>query len=105
MMKFEKDILKEFLAESDELDLVISSLVSDESVEFSGSGYFVTLKSTEFPKSRIVLNKPDVRGTLSGVDVGFIVFIENSQLMFECYTYGDVLTPEQREGEFLRDST
>jgi len=103
--EFEKHILKQLTAESHDVNINFSIDDCEESVEFSGTGYFVTVYSPTLPRNRIILDKPDVRGKLSGTDVGFIAFVEIHQLILECYSYGNLVVPKHREGVFHRDTT
>ena len=73
--------------------------------KFSGAGYFLTIKDTMLPKHRIVLDRPDIRGKLGGIDVGYLAFVENSELMLECYSYDQEILPKHRDQEFVRDAT
>jgi len=105
MKEFEKQVLEKLIAESRDIDFDIRAAVVDETVEFSGNGYFVKFTSSKLPLSRVVLDKPDLRGTLLGVDVGFLAFVENSELTLECYSYGEVVLPKHRNGQFDYDAT
>lgn len=64
------------------------------SYDYSGVGYFLTVKHPSLPSERIVCSKPNVVGRSGNVQSGFLVFIENGELMLECHTCGDVDVPE-----------
>jgi hypothetical protein len=56
------------------------------SYDYSGVGYFLTVKHPSFPSKRIVCDKPNVVGRSGNIQSGFVVFIENGELMLECHT-------------------
>jgi hypothetical protein len=64
------------------------------SYEYSGCGYFLTVKHPCLPQARTVLSKPVVTGSSGPSEGGFLVFLENGELMLECYTAGTVDLPE-----------
>ena len=105
MKEFERKIIGELLEMSDLKNIVLTGLTDNEVVEFSGAGYFLTIKDPMLPKHRIVLNRPDIRGNLGGIDVGYLAFVENSVLMLECYSYDKEILPKHRDQEFVRDAT
>ncbi|MDT5121541.1 MAG: hypothetical protein QOC96_1023 [Acidobacteriota bacterium] len=75
----------------------IEALVSSgelASYEHTGSGYFLSIRHEDLPQERIVCHEPIVTGSADGVTGGFIIFIENSQLTMECYTWEDIGLPE-----------
>ncbi len=64
------------------------------SYEYSGVGYFLTVKHPSLPSERIVCDKPNVVGRSGNIQSGFVVFIESGELMLECHTWGEVDVPE-----------
>ncbi len=56
------------------------------SYAYSGCGYFLLVKHPSLPKNRIVCSEPQVIGRAGSVQSGFLAFIENGELMLECYT-------------------
>ena len=64
------------------------------SYDYSGAGYFLTVKHPSLPSKRIVCDKPNVVGRSGNIQSGFVVFIENGELMLECFTWGDIDVPE-----------
>lgn len=105
MKEFERKIIAELLEESELKNIALSGEPDNEVVEFSGAGYFLTIKDPVLPKHRIVLDTPDIRGRLGGIEVGYLAFVENSELMLECYSYDQEILPKHRDEEFLRDAT
>lgn len=105
MKEFERKIISELLEKSELKDIVLYEVLDCEELEFSGAGYFLTIKDPALPKRRIVLNDPDIRGKLGDIDVGYLVFVENSELTLECYSYDREILPEHRDKKFVRDTT
>ena len=93
---FETEVLKLLLGRQlpeGELDLVLDqgTLVS---YEYSGSGYYLTVRHPGLPVRRVVCNKPVVLGTSGDVQCGFVVFLRDAGLTLECHTWGAVDVPE-----------
>ena len=65
----------------------------------------MTIKDPMLPKHRIVLDSPNIQGKLDGIEVGYLAFVENSELMLECYSYDQEILPKHRDREFVRDAT
>ena len=68
-----------------------SVLISPESIscKFTGVGYYLELGHKELPADRVICDSPSVTGLYQEQEVGFIVFIEDSILCLECYSYGN----------------
>ena len=105
MKDFEQKIIAELLQKTELRSIPFSSTEDNEVLEFSGAGYFLTIKDLMFPKNLVVLDSPDIRGKLGGIEVGYLAFIENSELMLECYSYDQEIMPMHREQGFERDAT
>lgn len=89
LKKFEYEVLKILLGFSE-----IITLFKDESkdygaiYEFTGVGYFITIKDPLLPASRTVYDEPIIIGKTKDVeDVSFVLFVENNELVFECFSY------------------
>lgn len=78
---------------------------NNDEVEFTGVGYFLTLKDPAFQKNRAISNKPDIRGQLGGVDVGCLAFVENHELTLECYSCEQEISSVNREQGFQCEKT
>lgn len=105
MKKFERAIIDELLSNGESEAIVFPEQANESKVEFTGAGYFLTLKDSGFPKSRIVLDKPDIRGQLDGIDVGYLAFVENHEFTLECYSYEQKISAANREQGFERAKT
>jgi len=105
MKQFEREIIGELLEMSELKDIPLPDESEPELLDFSGAGYFLYIKNPLLPKHRVVLDKPDIRGKLAGIDVGYLAFVENSELMLECYSYDQEILPEHRDEGFVRDAT
>lgn len=68
--------------------LVLSQEAELVDIAHTGAGYFLTVRHPGLPQERLVLNKPILVGEVPGVVVGFVVFIENGELMLECQGWG-----------------
>jgi hypothetical protein len=103
--KFELDILFKLLSHSG-LEALYEILKESEPImESSGAGYFLFIRDSRLPSERIVLSEPLIAGKLGDLDVGFLAFIESSELMFECYTYENKFQSNHREQEFVQSAT
>lgn len=91
-------ILTKDVLPPDVIDAVISAgeIVS---YEHTGVGYFLTLRHARLPSERIVCDEPMVLGRANGIETGFVVFLENRQLMLECHSWGDDSIPETYRDE------
>jgi len=103
MKDFEKNIINELLQAAKLIDIDLSN--TNETIEYSGSGYFITIKDPTLPKQRIVLDIPKLNGMLGNIEVGYLAFIENSEILLECYSLDKEVTPNHREQEFVRTAT
>jgi len=100
MKKFEVKILTKLLKEKG-LDEFIELLKSPKfDIDYSGVGYFLTIKDDKIPSERIVLDTPVIEGKLGDKTVGFLAFIESSELTLECYSYEDSLDNKDRAQNF-----
>ncbi len=67
MKDFERTIINELISGNGSNAIVFPESENGETVEFTGAGYFLTLKDSTLPISRVVLDKPDIRGQLDGI--------------------------------------
>ena len=65
------------------------------SYEYSGCGYFLTVAHPMLPAERMVYSEPPVVGTAEDIQAGFLVFVENGELMLECHTWGAKEVPAE----------
>ena len=72
--------------------------ISDEAelagIEHTDAGYFLTIRHPCFSQERSIYSKPVVIGEIPGLVVGFVVFIENGELMLECHGWEAYGVPE-----------
>lgn len=94
--EFESRVLRLLVAPDLGAEVVEAVLREAElvSYNYSGSGYFLTVKHPSLPSRRIVCSEPQVVGRFGNVQSGFVAFIENGELMLECHTWGEVDVPE-----------
>lgn len=62
--------------------------------EYTGGGYFLTVKHPSLPKKRVVCSHPIIVGDVGEIHCGFVLFFEDSQLLLECHKWGPVDVPE-----------
>ncbi|CAA0097225.1 Uncharacterised protein [BD1-7 clade bacterium] len=105
MKDFEREIINELLSGVESEAIEFSDQVAEGEVTYSGAGYFLTLKDPALSEVRAVLNKPDIRGQLDGIDVGYLAFIENHKFTLECYSYDQEISEVNRENGFQRAKT
>ena len=105
MKKFETEILSKLLLNSGLEGLFELLENSKPIIEFSGVGYFLTIKDKRLPTQRYVLDSPNIHGELGGVQVGYLAFIETSELMLECHSYDGEINTSHREKGFVYTAT
>lgn len=93
--EFEKQVLRLLVAPEVGMKIVESVEREAEfvSYDYSGSGYFLTVRHSDLPGRRIVCSEPQVVGRVGNIQGGFVAFIENGELMLECHTWGEVDVP------------
>lgn len=101
---FEREIIQELLGQSELASYSIPEKWGSESLEFSGVGYCLTLVDPILPKYRIVLDRPNIQGKLSDIDVGYVAFVENSKITLECNSVDQEIQPNHREQNFVRNA-
>ena len=69
---------------------------------YTGCGYFATLRHELLPSRRIVCHAQRVVGECDGVKAGFIVFLENHELVLECHDWGEKHVPENFREQKVR---
>jgi hypothetical protein len=93
---FEIEVMKVLLArafKSEEIDLLARECM-DVEYEDTGVGYFLTVCHPTLPLARMVFSEPSVTGRAGELDCGFVVFIEDGELTFECHDWGSDPVPE-----------
>jgi len=105
MKNFEKEIIVELLGNSKSELIPLLEKEFNEAIEYTGVGYFLTIKHADFPVQHSILTDPNISGDLGGVSVGYLVILLNSELTLECHSYGDEVLPEHRDLGFARKKT
>lgn len=62
--------------------------------EYTGCGYFLSIRHPSLPKERIVCHKPMIIGQADDIICGFVIFIEDGQFTLECHSFGEIDVPE-----------
>ena len=63
------------------------------SYEYTGCGYFLTVRLASLPAEPKTLSDPPVVGNSGEVQAGFVLFLGNQELTLECHTWGPVDVP------------
>ena len=103
---FEIEALQLLLGQQLGLDHLGRVLAEAElvSFEYSGCGYFVTVRHPSLPEARSVYSEPKVVGKSGEVEAGYLAFIEDRELMLECHTWGSIEVPASFREEQVRIS-
>lgn len=68
--------------------------------EYTGCGYYLTVKHPNLPRERQSLSEPPVAGVVGDIQAGFVVYLGDGELTLECHTWGAVdVPPEFRDLE------
>ena len=95
---FEKQIIRMLTKEALSSSLVEKLLISEISnYRVTGVGYFFEIPNEDLPKGRIVCNSPTLILDLKGWSAGFVLFIQDKELTFECHGWGGELPNEFRD--------
>lgn len=97
LKEYEVNVVKLLTSSSIPSEKIDSILQSSKFIgyEYTGSGYFLSMRHSAFPKERIVCSRPILLGkTSDGIICGFVIFIENNQLTLECHSWGEINVPE-----------
>lgn len=62
--------------------------------DYTGCGYFLTVKDPELPTERRSLSVPPVAGVAGEIQAGFVVYLGDQELTLECHTWGAFDVPE-----------
>ncbi len=96
LTKYEIEVLRLMLKsefKSDEIETIINSgvLAIDD---FTSAGYFIEISHELLPIQRKVITEPFILGKVEGIQVGFILFLENKMLTIECHGWGVIDLPK-----------
>jgi hypothetical protein len=95
LRKFEIDVIR-LLANSalnkSQLD-GLASFTGSAEYEYTGSGYFLTVRMPMLPDIQCRLSRPFVVGEADGIECGFVVFLEHGELTLECHSWSAVDVP------------
>jgi hypothetical protein len=78
---------------SEELLSAVLAAAEADRYEYTGCGYFLTVKHPELPAERHSLSEPPVAGTSGDIQAGFVVYLGDHELTLECHTWGAVDVP------------
>jgi hypothetical protein len=63
------------------------------SFNYSENGYFLTVTHSVLPQERSVFSTPPVVGNAGDIQVGFVAFVQDCELVLECHTWGAIDVP------------
>ncbi|WP_198289180.1 hypothetical protein [Methyloversatilis thermotolerans] len=94
--EFEKEAIRLMAANVLSEEQLRYALEADRpsSYNYTGSGYFLTVKHTSLPLEARTLSDPPVVGNVGEVQAGFVVFLGDQELTLECHTWGAIDVPE-----------
>ena len=93
--KFEIEAIRQLTANvlsAEALSHVEQAPVLDD-YEYTGCGYFATLRHKSLPRDRVVCHELKIVGENRGIRAGFVVFLENHELTLECHDWGGENVP------------
>ena len=61
--------------------------------EYTGCGYFLSIKTDWLPDIEETFSEPAVVGNFGRIQSGFVVFFGNKELTIECHTWGEIEVP------------
>jgi hypothetical protein len=64
------------------------------SYEHTEVGYFLTVRHPGLPIERLVCDKPLLVGTCDDIECGFVVFVQDGELMLECHSWSGTAIPK-----------
>lgn len=62
--------------------------------EYTGSGYFLKLINDKFNFKEQTLYKPTVSGKCAEFTVGFLIYLNENEIVLECHSFDEVNPPE-----------
>ena len=93
---FERAVVKTLVKSHlpvDAIDAVLD-FATFVSYDYTGAGYYLTVRHPSLPSARVVCDTPLIRGTSGTIGCGFVVFLENGELTLECHNAGPQDVPE-----------
>lgn len=93
---FEREAIRMLVGQSMR-ESEIESLLDPSTVvsfEYTGVGYYLTVRHPTVPSERVVCDRPQIIGKAGDIECGFVVFLEGGELTFECHSWGDSGVPE-----------
>lgn len=61
---------------------------------FTGNGYFLTIKQRDCLFEKETIHNPVVIGKTANFDVGFLLFLEEDEIILECHGWSETSPPE-----------
>lgn len=99
MKDYEKQIVKTLLEHAG-LEALIEVIfnTTDEDYEYTGHGYYLTVRSPDLPAEQQVLDAPHISGHTDNVEeVGFLAFLGSNEFTLECHGYAEGIPEDFRD--------
>lgn len=95
----EKEVIRLLTASLMPTGLLERILNESEFVDYNytGAGYFFTVRHPELPVDRIVCSTPLIVGEADQLSSGYIVYIENHELTLECHSWDGLVAADYRD--------
>ena len=62
--------------------------------EYTGSGYFLQIRAANFNFKKETINKPILISENAEFNVGFLLFLDQNEIVLECHSWGESNPPE-----------
>ncbi|GLQ48501.1 hypothetical protein GCM10007862_35520 [Dyella lipolytica] len=72
--------------------VALHKLVTPANYEYTGCGYYLTVRNPSLPEQERTVSVPVV-GRADDIVCGFLLFLGNNELTLECHTWGPVEVP------------
>ena len=92
---FEKAVLSILLKNTFTVEVIesIQNEAEFSSYDYTGCGYFLSVRHAVFPSGRQVCDTPIVIGEYNDITCGFVVFLEDGELTLECHSWSETEVP------------
>jgi hypothetical protein len=94
--EYEKKVLAILVSNTLSSEKLNETILNAEFIdyEYSGSGYYLSVRHPNLPFNRIVCDKPILMGKAENIECGFVVFLESNVLTIECHSWGELEIPQ-----------
>jgi hypothetical protein len=87
---------------SNDAIVVLTSPSTSANYEYTGCGYFLTIRDSALPAEKRTLSIPTLIGSLGDVVCGFVVYVDEHELTLEVHDWGTLhVTKDYRDGDVI----